>query len=346
MAAAKRSSIARRSPTSHEVAALAGVAQSTVSRALSGDPNISEQTRERVVAAARRLNYSPNVIARSLITRRANRVGVFLADITNPFYPELVEGLEREFAALGYDLILFSEGSARGERDQVDQFLGSTIDGLVFTSAELDFPLAERLARAAAPTVFLNRHIDDDRFDRVVCDNVGGGRLAGELLVELGHTRIARISGPPRTSTARDRDTGFQAALAERGVGCPEAYRRHGPYSHRTGFEGCRSLLAADPPPTAIFCGNDVIALGAWDAAVSAGLEVPGDLSVVGFDDIVVGAWDAIGLTTVRQPLGPMARSSAELLVGRLEGDYEGPGRALEYPVEMVRRRTAGPPAR
>ena len=345
MAAAKRSSDARRAPTSHDVAELAGVAQSTVSRALNGDPNISEKTRERVTEAARKLNYSPNVSARSLITRRANRVGVFLSDITNPFYPELVEGLEAEFAERGYDLILFSESSPRAAADHVDHFLGSTVDGLVFTSAELRFPLADRLAAAGAPTVFLNRHIDDERFDRVTSDNVAGGRLAGELLAGLGHTRIAQISGPPQTSTARDRDAGFVAALAEHGVALQGRYHRHGPYTHEAGFEGTRSLLAVDPPPTAIFCGNDVIALGAWDAAIGAGLELPRNLSVVGFDDILVGAWDAIGLTTVRQPLREMARGSAELLIGRLEGDYVGPGRALEFPVRMVTRRTTGPPA-
>jgi LacI family transcriptional regulator len=343
MAPAKRTS-ARRPPTSHDVAELAGVAQSTVSRALSGDPNISEKTRENVIEVARRLNYSPNVIARSLITRRANRIGVFLSDITNPFYPELAEGLEREFAELGYELVIFSEGAAPSTRNHIDHFLGSTIDGLVFTSAELNFPLAERLFAAEAPTVFLNRHIDDGRFDRVVSDNVAGGRLAGELLVRLGHTRIAQISGPPQTSTARDRDAGFAAALEELGRELDQRHHRHGPYTHETGFEGCRSLLAQDPPPTAIFCGNDVIALGAWDAAVSAGLDIPGDLSVVGFDDILVGSWKSIGLTTVRQPLGEMARGSAEFLVGRLEGGYEGPGRVLEYPVEMIMRRTAGPP--
>jgi LacI family transcriptional regulator len=323
---------------------LAGVAQSTVSRALSGDPNISEETREKVEGAARELNYSPNVIARSLITRRANRVGVFIADITNPFYPELVERLDGEFGRLGYGLALFGDTAHADEQEKLDLFLGRTIDGLIFTSAELGFPLADRLAAAEAPTIFLNRHIDDQRFDRVVSDNFGGGRLAGELLVELGHSRIGQISGPPQTSTARDRDAGFRAALAELGAPLDEALHRHGPYAHETGFEGCRSLLAAGPAPTAIFCGNDVIALGAWDAAVSAGVEIPRDLSIVGFDDILFGGWEAIGLTTVRQPLDEMAASSARMLVERLEERYSGAGRTEEYPVEMVRRRTAGPP--
>lgn len=334
----------RRGPTSHDVAERAGVAQSTVSRALSGDPNVSELTRARVVAVAEELNYSPDVIARSLITRRANRVGVVLSNITNPFYPLLVEGLEREFTALGYSMLLFNELEAVEPQDHMELFLGRAVDGFVFTSAELGFPLAERLHEAEAPVVFLNRHIDDDRFDRVVSDNVAGGRRVGELLVELGHSRIAQISGPPQTSTARDRDAGFGTALAELGRPLREELHFAGPYTHETGFDACRRLLALERPPTAVFCGNDVIALGAWDAAISAGLRIPEDISVIGFDDIPLGAWDSIALTTIRQPLAEMARISAEMLVERLEGRHSGAGRAEVFPTELVSRRTVGPP--
>lgn len=333
----------RRGPTSHDVARQAGVAQSTVSRALSGDPNVSELTRARVVAVARELNYSPDLIARSLITRRANRVGVILSNITNPFYPLLVEGLEREFTALGYSMLLFNERESAEPRDHMELFLGRAVDGFVFTSAELGFPLADRLHAEEVPVVFLNRHIDDDRFDRVVSDNVAGGRRAGELLVELGHTRIAQISGPPETSTARDRDAGFQAALAELGKPLAEKLHFAGPYAHETGFDSCRRLLALERPPTAVFCGNDVIALGAWDAAISAGLRIPDDISVIGFDDIPVTAWDSISLTTIRQPLAEMARISAEMLVERLEGKRSGEGRVEVFSTELLLRRTVGP---
>lgn len=332
----------RRGPTSHDVADRAGVSQSTVSRALSGDPNVSEVTRQRVIAAAEALDYSPDTIARSLITRRTNRVGVVISNITNPFYPLLVERLDQDLGDLGYSMLLFRHEQSI-ERELINHFVSRSVDGLIFTSAELDLPLAAELNSAAVPVIFLNRYIDDPGFDRVVSDNVAGGRRAGELLAELGHERIALVSGPRETSTARDRDEGFLAALAELGRPLAAELRMSGPYEHETGVRACRQLMALDDPPSAIFCGNDVIALGVWDAAVSAGLAIPEDLSVLGFDDIDIASWDSIGLTTIRQPLTEMARASAEMLVERLEGTYEGPARHRLFATELIFRRTIGP---
>jgi len=334
----------RRGPTSHDVARRAGVSQSTVSRALSGDPNVSEQTRARVVEAAEELDYSPDLIARSLITRRTQRVGVVVSNITNPFYPLLVDVLERDFTALGYSMILFNEQQADEQQNLLELYLGRAVDGFVISSAVLGFPAADRLHSSGVPVVFLNRHIDDERFDRVVADNDGGGRRAAHLLVELGHRRIAQISGPPDTSTARERDAGFQAALTALGHPLDDALHVAGPYEHETGLRGCRDLIAREQPPTAVFCGNDVIALGAWDAAISAGLRVPEDISVIGFDDISMAAWDSIALTTVRQPLSEMAQVSAEMLVERLEQGPPEQARERVFPTDLIFRRSVGPP--
>jgi len=332
----------RRGPTSHDVARRAGVAQSTVSRALSGDPNVAEETRAKVVAAAEELDYAPDLIARSLITRQSKRVGVVVSNITNPFYPHLVDVLERDFSALGYRMLLFNEQEADEQQNLLELYQGRAVDGFVFASAVIGFPAAERLNEMEVPVVFLNRHIEDARFDRVVCDNRAGGRRAAEHLVELGHTRIAQIAGPPQTSTARERDDGFRSALVELGHPLAEELSLAGPYEHETGLRGCRQLLAADDPPTAVFCGNDVIALGAWDAAISGGLRIPEELSVIGFDDIEMTAWDSIGLTTVRQPLAEMARVSAELLVGRLSDGAGRDARERVFETELVVRRTTG----
>jgi LacI family transcriptional regulator len=324
------------------VARRAGVSQSTVSRALSGDPNVSEETRAKVVAAAEELDYAPDLTARSLITRESRRVGVVVSNITNPFYPHLVDVLERDFSALGYSMLLFNEQEADEQQNFLSLYQGRAVDGFVFASAVIGFAAADRLHDSSVPVVFLNRHIDDGRFDRVVSDNHAGARLAAEHLVELGHLRIAQIAGPSETSTARERDDGFRSALAELGHPLAEELSLAGPYDHSTGLEGCRELLGADHPPTAIFCGNDVIALGAWDAAVSAGIRIPDELSIVGFDDIAMTSWDSIGLTTVRQPLAEMARVSAEILVERL-GNGAGPApRERVFETELVVRRTTG----
>lgn len=335
----------RRGPTSHDVAARANVSQSTVSRALSGDPNVSEVTRQRVIAAAQALHYTADAGARSLITRRTDRVGVVLSNITNPFYPLLVERLDLELARLGYGMILFRHENA-GDDALVAHVRSRSVDGLIFTSAVLGLSFADRLEDSEIPIVFLNREIDDDRFDRVVSDNVGGGKRAAELLVELGHERIALVSGPADTSTARDRDIGFLATLADRGRPLPSELTTSGPYSHETGADAFARFDQLPDPPTAIFCGNDVIALGVWDAAISAGRRIPQDLSVLGFDDIDMASWDAISLTTVRQPLPKMARTATEMLIERLDGSYEGPGRRRVFPTELIFRRTVGPPRR
>jgi len=335
----------RRGPTSHDVARRAGVSQSTVSRALSGDPNVSEETRARVVSAAEELDYSPDLVARSLITRRSKRVGVVVSNITNPFYPHLVDVLERDFSALGYSMLLFNEQDVAEQQNFLELYQGRAVDGFVFTSAVIGFEAADRLHESEVPVVFLNRHIDDDRFDRVVSDNRSGAGYAAKHLVELGHRRIAQIAGPPRTSTARERDDGFRSTLEQLGRPLAPDLSLAGPYEHETGLAGCRELLGAADPPTAIFCGNDVIALGAWDALISAGMRIPVDVSVIGFDDIAMTAWDSIGLTTVRQPLAEMAQVSAELLVERLGEDRLQPPRERVFPTELLVRRTVGPVA-
>jgi len=327
------------------VARRAGVSQSTVSRALSGDPNVSELTRERVIAAAQALEYAPDIVARSLITRRTNRIGVVISNIINPFYPLLVERLDSDLQDLGHSMVLFKHEQSN-ERELLDHFAGRSVDGLIFTSAELHLPLAAELHGAGVPVVFLNRYIDDERFDRVVSDNVAGGRRAGELLVELGHERIALVSGPAETSTARDRDRGFLAALSELGRPLDRSLRMAGPYTHGTGLDAGRALLALERPPSAVFCGNDVIALGVWDAAISAGMRIPEQLSVLGFDDIDIASWEAIALTTIRQPLAAMARAAARMLVERIDAAGQGAdeeARHRVFPTELVMRRTVGP---
>jgi LacI family transcriptional regulator len=331
----------RRGPTSHDVARRAGVSQSTVSRALSGDPNVSEETRAKVVAAAEELDYSPDLVARSLITRKSRRVGVVVSNITNPFYPHLVDVLERDFSALGYNMLLFNEQDADEQQNFLELYQGRAVDGFVFASAVIGFAAADRIHQSGVPVVFLNRHIEDERFDRVVSDNRAGGRRAAEHLVDLGHRRIAQIAGPPETSTAHERDEGFRSTLEKLGLPLDAELNLSGPYEHATGLDGCRRLLALEEPPRAIFGGNDVIALGAGDAARSGGRRMPEDLSVVGFDDIAMSAWESIGLTTVRQPLAEMARVSAELLVEQLDGAPREPAERV-FPTELLVRRTTG----
>lgn len=326
--------------TSKDIARELRISQSTVSRALRGDPRVAPVTMARVLEAAREMNYTPNLAARSLITRKTGTVGVVVSDITNPFYPELLDILHNEFALAGYRAILFNERTdASVEQRLRDLINGAAVDGLVYVSATLGTPLLGHRARDI-PVVLVNRYIDSAQADTVVSDNRRGGRLVARALLELGHQRIALVTGPENTTTSRDRERGFRELLQASGVEFDEALRRVGQYSHRSGYQWCLELLAAEPRPTAVFAANDVIAFGALDAARRVGVHVPAELSVVGFDDIDMAGWEGFNLTTVRQPLAEMGRAAAKLLIERIAGDDASPPRRRVFPVELVRRGT------
>jgi len=294
-----------------------------------------------VQTTARRLGYVPHAAAQTLITRRTGTVAIVVADITNPFYPELVDALHDELGRATYRTVLLNERTdARG----VDSLMrAGVVDGAIVATATLDDRTRALLTGERTPIVQLVREVDGVGRDAVVSDNVGGAALAAELLVGLGHRRIGQISGPADTSTARDRDAGFAAALARLGVARDAGLRRVGEYAHRSGYQWCLELLDLPEPPTAIFCGNDVIALGALDAARRRGIPVPEALSIVGFDDISLAGWESFRLTTVRQPLIEMAREAVRALMRRIEGADDEPRRTV-FPTELIQRSTAGPP--
>ncbi len=334
----------RRRTTSHDIARAAGVSQPTVSRALRGDPRVAAATAERVRAAALRLGYVPDAAGRSLITGRAHSVAIVVSDITNPFYPELVDALHRELGQTGYRGVLINERTDAGDAELERMLRGRVVDGAIVATATLDATSRELIAGQERPVVLLNRTIDGPPCDSVTSDNAGGAAAVARLLAELGHRRIATIAGPQSTSTGRDRSQGFFTALAELGLATDPASQLVADYSHDSGYRRCLDLLDADRPPTAIFCGNDVIALGALDAARARGVAVPDELSIVGFDDIPLARWESFQLTTVRQDLGELAATAARTLLGRIEGVRE-PARAVVFPTAVVERRTTAPPA-
>ncbi len=332
---------ARRGPTSSTVAEAVGVSQSTVSRALHGDPRVRPDTRKLIERTAAELGYRPAWLA-SGEPERTRTIGVVVSDLTNPFFPSLVTPVHDELRIMGYRVVLFAERTDIPTGQQaLHNLLDREIDGVLVTTATLDSRLAEAMADRDLPLVLLNRYVDGMDVDRVVADNHQGGRAAARHLVELGHTRIGVIRGPANTSTSRDRHAGLLTGLEQAGVTLDELMVREGPYSHQSGYQNARDLLRGPVPPTALICGNDVIAFGAIDAAKSLGLEVPADISVIGFDDVPMAAWEVFSLTTVRQPLSEMAREAARMLVERIEhvGDI-GAGRERLFATSLVRRAT------
>ncbi|MEU9521694.1 LacI family DNA-binding transcriptional regulator [Streptomyces sp. NPDC048224] len=329
--------------TSHDVARLAGVSQPTVSRALRDDPRVSPATREKVKEAARALNYVPSEVGRSLSTRSTRRVGVIVTDLTNPFYPHVVAPLHDELGRLGYRMMLLTERS--DEAVAQEELLDQSLDGVVLATATTDSRLPARLDRRDMPYVFLNRDTGRAGDYASVVDNEGGGRLVARELAALGHRRIAGIFGAANTTTGRERELGFRLALADEGIGLPEERVVRGPFEYETGYEALSFLLDAAQRPTAVFCGNDVVAVGVLNAARAAGLSVPGDLTVVGFDDLPMASWEVLRLTTVRHDLAELARQAARLLVRRITGRADPAGERLVLPTEFVPRGTHAPPA-
>ncbi|MGW5644369.1 LacI family DNA-binding transcriptional regulator [Saccharopolyspora sp. NPDC003752] len=322
--------------TSRDVAQLAGVSQMTVSRVLQGSDKVAPETRERVLTAMKQAGYRPHAAARTMRTRRTSTVGVVVADITNPFYPQLLEAVGQALDAAGQRMVLWNAPDPGGE-SALRALDEGTVDGLIFTTVtEGSEQLADALRRGE-PIVLLHRGLDSLDCDQVTTDNIAGGRAVADYLVATGHTRIGFLRGPELPSTARHRERGFRDRLAELGRPLAEELTAQGGFAHDVARSAMRELLAQENPPTAVFCANDLTALGAVDGAVSLNRRVPEDVWVIGYDDIALTSWDSYDITTVRQPIAEMARTAVRLLLERVDDRSLSP-RKKEFPSELVIR--------
>ena len=327
--------------TSWDIAREAGVSQATVSRVLNDDPRVADATRQRVQAVIERWGYEPNAIARGLATRRSQLIGVIVSDITNPFYPELLEAIAQRLGERGLKMILFNAWQ-QDESDVVKLLLGHRVDGIIFTSALLDSTLVRDLVARRFPLVLANRYVDEVFCDSVLSNNADGAAQAARHLLDLGHRRIALIAGHPRSSTSRDRMRAFRATLADQGVSIEKDLTRDGQFRFEVAYAETLALLRLPDPPTAIFCVNDLMALGAVSAAKHLGVAVPEQVSILGFDDIPMASWDVFRLTTVRQPLPEMARAAVDLLAGRVI-DVDHTPETMMFACTLVERATTAP---
>ncbi len=325
--------------TSHDVARLAGVSQPTVSRALRGDQRVSSTTRDRVNSAAAALGYVPSELGRSLSTRSTRQVAI-VTDVDNSSYPALVAPIHDELAAAGYRMVLLAE---RGdEKDSYDRLFDGSIDGAVLTTPSVHSSLATELRRRLIPFVQLNRVTDVADADYVTADNHDGGAAVAELLLDLGHRRLGAILGPASTSSARGRESGF-TEVTSRVRNATVTLVRPGSFSFESGRRGLAELLEGEHVPTAVFCANDMVALGALNAALANGIRVPDDLTIVGFDDIEMASWPCFDLTTVNAQLPAMATRAAQVLVARL-AERQSPPVQEVFAATIVRRGTHAPP--
>ncbi len=327
--------------TGWDVARLAGVSQPTVSRALRGYAFVSADTRERVLDAARQLGYVPHPQTKPSISMRADQIAIVSTDWDSPFYPHLVAPLQREFNAVGYSTVLFTEKV--DETLLLRRLIDRQIAGVILTSSCLESTIPRELTKHRVPTVLVHRALDQVAADSCTVDNYYGGRLAATALVDHGHQRVGLICGPKNTNTGRDREAGFRAVFADNETPLTAEFVRRGPYAYDTGYHGAMSLLTDHPEITAIFCANDVIALGAHSCVKSQGLRVPEDLSIVGFDDSPIASWEAFNLTTVHCDVSMMAERGVSMLLERI-GDPDRPHQRVIVEPTLVHRQTLGPP--
>ena len=333
-----------RRPTQADVARLAEVSQATVSYVLNGNSAISvpEATRRRILTAVDELGYVPNGIARSLRTQRTYMISAVIPDITNPFYPAFERGVQETAEASGYDLIVFNTGGiAEKEQRCVRSLQQGRVDGVVAVffnlKAEDLRPLLERnVALVRLEAVKKGVSSLDLPVDNLYVDNVAASRTAVEHLIGRGHTRIGMIAGQSGPRQARVR--GYRAALAAHGLPLDESLIRDGDFSEDGGYRAMQSLLDGPHPPTAVFAANDVMAMGALVSIREAGLEVPEDIAVVGFDDIPVARLITPRLTTVAQFQENLGVRAAEMLLERLDGTAPEHGRSEEMPYELIVR--------
>lgn len=330
-------------PTIHDVARMAEVSPSTVSHVINKTRYVSPATRERVQKAMEALNYQPNRLARSLRARQTHTLGVLLPNSANPFFAEVLLGIEAACFDLGYNIIL---GNANDDPQRelfyLEVLLSKQVDGILLVSTGGYGEALEILERHDAPVIMVDRWPGALQIDAVLTDNEGGGLLATRYLLSLGHRRIGCITGPSLLTPSAARVTGYRRALREAGLEVDETLIVGGDFQHQSGYRACQQLLALPEPPTAIFVCNDMMAVGALCAVHEAGLSVPADVSVIGFDDISLASYTVPRLTTIAQPSYEMGRIAVERLIQRLQhGDL--PVSHEQLPVSLVERDSCGP---
>ena len=334
--------------TIKDIARLANVSHTTVSRALNDKSRIRNETKEKILSVARELSYRPNFIARSLVMKQTKTLGLVITTIANPFYTELAQGIEATARGLGYNIILCSTNYDLSiEKQHIDILRSKGVDGIIFTSAHIGDPNIIKLADEDFPIVLVNRRtyepIVKEKIDYIGVNNILGGFLAVEHLIRLGHHRIGVIGGSSESSVGLERLEGGKKALEAYHLEMRDDYFLGGDFLKESGYQGGKHFLKMADRPTAVFATNDCMALGAYQAIAEEGLRIPEDIALVGFNDIEFTAMKGIELTTIGQKKFEMGALAVKTLVEKIEGS-EGKPSANEVFLkpELIIRRTCG----
>lgn len=328
--------------TMKQVAEKAGVSTSTVSHVINNTRVVSDDVRERVLAVIQELRYIPSAVARSLKNDKTHTIGMMIPNNSNPYFAELIQGIEDSAFRLGYNIILCNAyDDAKKQAAYLRVLMEKRIDGLILVASGDDEELAEILRGMPMPKVVVDREVSGVDADFIEADHDRGGYLATKYLIGLGHREIACVSGPMHLVPSRDRVAGYQRALREAGIAPNSHFLVHSDFTSEGGYTAFKHLLGLAHRPTAVFAGNDLMAFGGMCAANEAGVRVPEDLSVIGYDDIALASFSTPRLTTMAQPKYEMGETIARILVERIQGGHQPVRREMFKPVLVERQSTA-----
>lgn len=325
------------------VAERANVSVTTVSHVINETRPVSDELRQRVLAAMDELGYQPNLLARSLRQGKTHTIGMIIPDNANPFFAEMSRGVEDTSFEQGYSVILCnSDSNLDKELLYANVLAEKRVDGILFVAAGLSTERILDLQARRMPLVVVDRDLPEAAVDSVLTDNAQGGWLATHHLVELGHHRIGCITGPSDITPSAERITGYRQALDESGIPVDKALIVRGDFQYDSGYQAASQLLQMDDPPTAIFACNDLMAIGVMSAALKLGLHIPADLSVIGFDDVRLASFANPPLTTIVQPKYEIGVIATTMLLERMH-DLEMPARRRVFETNLLVRQSTAP---
>ncbi|WP_194089142.1 HTH-type transcriptional repressor PurR [Vibrio hibernica] len=327
--------------TIKDVARIAGVSTTTVSHVINKTRFVAEATQERVMAAVTELNYAPSAVARSLKCNTTNTIGMLVTQSTNPFFAEVVEGVESYCYRQGYTLILCNTGGlVEKQRDYIRMLAGKRVDGLLVMCSDLDDELRIMLdGHPDIPKVVMDWGPETSKADKIIDNSEEGGYLATRYLINNGHTDIACLSGHFEKMACKERIAGCKRALAEAGLTLPDDWLLEGNFECDTAVIAADKILAMDKKPSAVFCFNDIMALGLMSRLQEKGMKIPEDISIIGYDNIDLSAYFSPPLTTIHQPKRRVGKTAVEILLERIK-DKDHAKQVFEMFPELVERST------
>jgi LacI family transcriptional regulator len=328
-----------------EVAERAGVSVITASRALRGQIHVAAATREKVLAAASELHYTPDVVAQTMRGTQSRLLGVFLLGFNSMVFHDLLVGIEAEALRVGYELVVVNVAIYDDGRTTGVEMMLKLCDGVIWLLPNGEHTLMHKLEAGALPSVLVGFCARPVKLPVIVGANYAGSHELVRHLIALGHRKIAFIGGASHTGQSRERQRAYEDALRGAGLPVRADYVVGGDYEVDSGHAQARRLLALSDRPTAIFCANDEMALGALKAAGELGLNVPADVSIAGYDDVPAASAVTPALTTVREPLGEIGMRAVDELVALIGGRARTPSR-IELPTRLVVRASTGPAPR